>query len=164
MDCSPPGFSVHEIFQARILERVAISFSKGSSQARDQTHVSCTAGRFSTDWTTRETQGKAYFWVRGSLVGCLASEICHHVGFRMAGPVCACMCVCVHLSMHDLGTHSSVFQEVITLRVVQALRWCLGVIATLDIGPRCVLPPQSPGSVMDSLTVRGEDWIVALRL
>ena len=38
---SPPGFSVHGIFQARILEWVAISSCKGSSQPRDQTRVSC---------------------------------------------------------------------------------------------------------------------------
>ena len=54
MDCSPPGSSVHEIFQARILEWVAISFSRGSSQPRDQTQVSCTAGRFFTDRATRK--------------------------------------------------------------------------------------------------------------
>ena len=54
MDCSPPDSSVHEIFQARILEWVAISFSRGSSQPRDRTRVSCTAGRFFTDWATRE--------------------------------------------------------------------------------------------------------------
>ena len=49
MDCSPPGSSVHGIFQARALEWVAISFSRGSSQPRDQTlvfHITCTAGRF----------------------------------------------------------------------------------------------------------------------
>ena len=46
MDCSPPGSSVHGIPQARILERVAISFSRGSSQPRDQTYISCIAGRF----------------------------------------------------------------------------------------------------------------------
>ena len=46
MDCSPPGSSVHEIFQARILEWVAISFSRGSSQPRDRTQVSCTSCRF----------------------------------------------------------------------------------------------------------------------
>ena len=45
MDCSPPGSSVHGILQARILEWVAISFSRGSSQPRDQTQVSCIAGR-----------------------------------------------------------------------------------------------------------------------
>ena len=37
MDCSPTGSSVHEIFQARILERVAISSSWGSSLPRDRT-------------------------------------------------------------------------------------------------------------------------------
>ena len=41
MDCSPPGSSVHGIFQERILEWVAISFSNGSSWPRDQTRVSC---------------------------------------------------------------------------------------------------------------------------
>ena len=45
MDCSLPGSSVHGIFQARILECVAISFSRGSSRPRDQTWVSHIAGR-----------------------------------------------------------------------------------------------------------------------
>ena len=45
MDCSPPGSSVHGILQARILEWVAVSFSRGSSQPRDRTQVSCIAGR-----------------------------------------------------------------------------------------------------------------------
>ena len=48
MDCTPPGPSVHGILQARILEWVAISFSRGSSQPRNQTWVSCVAGRFLT--------------------------------------------------------------------------------------------------------------------
>ena len=49
MDCSLPGFSVHGIFQARILKWVAISSSRGSSKPSDWTHishVSCTTGRF----------------------------------------------------------------------------------------------------------------------
>ena len=49
LDCSLPGSSVHENFQARILEWVAISSSKGSSPPRDGTrisYVSCTAGRY----------------------------------------------------------------------------------------------------------------------
>ena len=45
VDCSPPGSSVHGILQARILEWVAISFSRGSSQPRDQTQVSRIGGR-----------------------------------------------------------------------------------------------------------------------
>ena len=54
MDCSQPRSSVHGIFPARILEWVAISFSKGSSQPRDQTLVSHIAGEFFTIWATRE--------------------------------------------------------------------------------------------------------------
>ena len=48
MDCSPPGSSVHGIFQARILEWVAIFFSRGSSWPRDPTCFSWIAGRFFT--------------------------------------------------------------------------------------------------------------------
>ena len=55
VDCSPPFFSVHEIFQARILEWVAISFSRGSNWPKDQTQVSCIAGRLFTIWATRES-------------------------------------------------------------------------------------------------------------
>ena len=53
MDHSLPGPSVHGILQARTLEWIAIPFSRGSSQPRDRTWVSCIAGRFFTDWNTR---------------------------------------------------------------------------------------------------------------
>ena len=45
VDCSPSGSSVHGILQARILEWVSISFSRGSSQPRDRTQVSGITGR-----------------------------------------------------------------------------------------------------------------------
>ena len=48
MDCNLPGSSVHGILQARILEWVAMPFSRGSSQPRDPTQVSHIAGRFFT--------------------------------------------------------------------------------------------------------------------
>ena len=54
MDCSPPGSFVHGILQARILEWVAILFSRRSPRPRDQTRVSCMSGRFFTIWATRE--------------------------------------------------------------------------------------------------------------
>ena len=54
MDCSLPGSSVHGIFQARIPEWAAISFSKGSSQPRDQTWVSHIVGRHFTIWAIGE--------------------------------------------------------------------------------------------------------------
>ena len=65
MDCSPPGSSVHGILQARILEWVAISFSSRSFQPRDQTKVSCIAGRFFTIWATSKTY--LYVYINESL-------------------------------------------------------------------------------------------------
>ena len=56
VDCSPPGSSVHGILQARIMDWVAISFSRGSSQPRDRTHVSSIAGRHFNLWATRGRQ------------------------------------------------------------------------------------------------------------
>ena len=53
-DCSPPGSTVQGILQARILEWVAIFFSKGSFWTRHLTWVSCIAGSFFTVWVIRE--------------------------------------------------------------------------------------------------------------
>ena len=73
MGCSPPGSSAHGVLQARILEWVAVPFSRGSSQPRDRTHVclhfSALVGRFFTTSTTWE-----------------APYVC----------VCVCVCVCVY--------------------------------------------------------------------
>ena len=55
--CSPPGFFVHGISQARILKCVATSFSRGSSQSRDWTCISCTAGRY---FTTEPSEKPVY--------------------------------------------------------------------------------------------------------
>ena len=54
--CDPMDYTAHGILQARILEWVASPFSRGSSQPRDRTQVSCIAGRFFTSWSTREAQ------------------------------------------------------------------------------------------------------------
>ena len=53
-DCNLPGSSIHGIFQARVLEWGAISFSRGSFQPRDWTRVSSIAARLFTVWATRE--------------------------------------------------------------------------------------------------------------
>ena len=58
MDCSLPGSSVHGIFQAIVLEWVAISFSSGSSQPRDRAQVSHVVDRRFTVWATREVQSQ----------------------------------------------------------------------------------------------------------
>ena len=57
---SSPASSIHGILQARIVEWVAIPFSRGSSQPRDQTRVSHNAGIFFTVWATREARLQWY--------------------------------------------------------------------------------------------------------
>ena len=64
VDCSPAGSSVYGILQARMLEWVAIPFSRGSSQPRDRTWVSWITGFF-TIWATREANLLPYALNRG---------------------------------------------------------------------------------------------------
>ena len=62
IDCSPPGSSVHSILQARMLEWVAIPFSRGSSWPGDWTHISCTAhGFFTTEAPGKPPTGYVLF-------------------------------------------------------------------------------------------------------
>jgi len=87
MDCSPPDSSVCGIFQARVLEWVAISFSRGSSQPRDWTRVSRIAGGLFTIWATREAPFMRTQWKDG----CLWSrkddftrhQVCWHSDLRL---------------------------------------------------------------------------------
>ena len=67
-----PGSSVHGISQARILEWVAISYSRGSSWHSDRTQVCCIASKLFTIWATME------------------ACVC----------VCVCVCVCMYISVH----------------------------------------------------------------
>ena len=63
MNCSPPSSSVREILQARLLEWVAIPFSRRSSQSRNWTQVSWIAGRFFSIWATKNQ--RTWLWGRG---------------------------------------------------------------------------------------------------
>ena len=74
MDCSLPDSSVHGIFQARILEWVAISSSRGSSQPGDWTQVSCIAGRFFTIWGTRKAITVTKYFQNGNLYNVISSR------------------------------------------------------------------------------------------
>ena len=59
--CDPMDYTAHGILQARILEWVAVPFSRGSSQLKNQAQVSHTAGRFFTSWVTRGAQSNIKF-------------------------------------------------------------------------------------------------------
>ena len=76
MDCSLPGSSVHGIFQARVLEWVAISFSRVSSWPRDRNWVSRIVGRHFTVWATREGD----WWVA------MAKRACALITFQQMCP------------------------------------------------------------------------------
>ena len=90
VDCSPSGSSVHWVLQARILEWVAIPFSRGSSWPRGQTWVSCIAGRIFTIWAIRKS------WFSPLGVPNIAGNTCMHTnaqtritGFNIEGwPTC----------------------------------------------------------------------------
>ena len=76
MDCSLPGSSVHGIFQAIVLEWIAISFFSGSSRPRDGTQVSHIVDRRFTVWATREVQSIDELYLASG--GLLWNEECWH--------------------------------------------------------------------------------------
>ena len=89
MDCSPPGFSIHGIFQARVLEWGAIAFSRGSSPPRDRIQVSHIAGRCFTIWASREalkaaskqaTEIPPWWFIGGRQERCSVTEQKSHIG------------------------------------------------------------------------------------
>ena len=99
MNCSPPVSSIPGIFQARILESVAISFSRGSSQPRDQTWVSCIADRRFTIWATGKPfltehsknssyldQNSPQYCYRGLLSGSVSNSVKFSSEFRCSLP------------------------------------------------------------------------------
>ena len=72
MDCSLPGSSVHGILRARILEWVAIPYTRGSSRLRDRAHISC--------------------------VSCIGRWVLYHLHWMECNPcVCVCVCVCARM-------------------------------------------------------------------
>ena len=99
MDCSLPGSSVHGIIQVRILERVAISFSRGSSHPRNWTRVSCIAGRYFTDWAMREKSvALHYFLARQSTSGSAFPNICLFPFQKIIFQSCSVTCLSMSIS------------------------------------------------------------------
>ena len=86
VDCSSPGSSVRGILQARILEWVAFSFSRGSCQPRDRTQVSHIAGRRFNLCTTREAR-----------TGLPLNQLCHFQAVWLQASHLSCVRLCVML-------------------------------------------------------------------
>ena len=79
LECSPPGSSVHGILQARILEWVAISFSRGSSGPKNWTRVSCIGRCIHYHWAVNKLENILFFLYHAPEIN-LAKQIC------LAGP------------------------------------------------------------------------------
>ena len=103
MNCSPRGSSVYGILQARILEWVAISFSRGSSQPRDPTWVFWIAGGFFTNWATREAQysTRSFQFLRNFLpIPCWTFSLSKKSRkWIQSNQGCVCVCACVYTSV-----------------------------------------------------------------
>ena len=79
---------LHGILQARMLEWVAIPFSRGSSWPRDQIQVSCIAGRFLTIWATREAPHTVFFsWRQPTFLHCWHLSFVFKVSNGSSGPL-----------------------------------------------------------------------------
>ena len=83
MDCNPPGSSAHGISQVRILEWVAISFSRGSSWPRNQTQVSCIGRWILYSWATGEAQRFLSVQLNSVLQSC--PTLCDPMNFSTTG-------------------------------------------------------------------------------
>ena len=89
-DCSLPGSSLHGILQARVLEWVATSFSRGSSLPRDRTWVSSIPGRCFNLWAAREAG--PYAWT----------------GIKIFARVCVCV---INSLLIGIGSYSAINQQ-----------------------------------------------------
>ena len=145
MDCSLPGSSIHGILQARVLEWVAVSFSRRSSQPRDRTQISHIAGRRFTIWATI-TQAVYNFKTSSSLNMSLFSNLNGPTQTWLRTWPCAYVDGC---------RSTMLFKSTILLGLVPALnnrgKWWEEV-GLCDLGWRCVnrgsltLDPQTTKS------------------
>ena len=83
--CDPIAYTVHGILQARILEWVAVPFSRGFSQPRDQTQVFHIVGKFFTSWATREAPLVTFSSVQFSSVAQLCPILCNPMDYSLPG-------------------------------------------------------------------------------
>ena len=135
VDCSLPGSSIHGILQARILERVAISFSRGSSWPRDWTWVSGIAGRRFTLWATREA---LKFWAKGHCE-CTRINYCCSVA-KLCPTLCDPMdCSLPSFFIHGTSQAGILEWVVISFSKINLWYWCFSRSEWYSDWPRLCL-------------------------
>ena len=141
MDCSPPGSPVHGILQARILEWVALPFSRGSSLPRTWKQISCIRGRFFAFWDTKEALCE--YMCPGNLDICCSCAVL---------PDCL-----IHLDRSPLGSF--------VYRISEAIIWS-GLPFSLpgDLPDPGIKPvfPETPELVGKFFTAETAYWITKL--
>ena len=125
MDYSLPGSLVHGIFQARVLEWVAISFSRGSSQPRNWTRVSHIAGRCFTFWATRKIPYQEW---SDSLWSHLPTPLILSVQFSSVIQSCPTLCKPMDCSMPGLPVHHQLPEFTQNSRLLS--QWCHPTISS----------------------------------
>ena len=114
--CNPMDYIVHGILQARIPEWVAFPFSRGSSQPKDRTQVSCIAGRFFTNWAIREALC-ASNWGQISF-----SCVIVHLSVWLSENTMNCFYLSIYLHFHQLVVMNRKVEKYSTLPGSQALQ------------------------------------------
>ena len=132
MDCSLPVFSIHGIFQTRILEWISISFSRGSSPPRNQTWVSHIAGRLFTIWATREALLLPLFPLNCWTL--YMAMLMYSLGLRLGEIIStlSASCSCYHTAIKII--------------------WCL------EHDSKCKCKPQHLNSTMVLINIQPEDF------
>ena len=117
--CDPMDNTVHGILQGRILEWAAIPFFRGSSKPRDQTQVSCIAGRFFTVWATRET----CLFILLHLTFCYAIFINHRLNHAPSLQVSVKFSSWNKNSLEKMWIRSNIYDKVLWFWSCSCSRW-----------------------------------------
>ena len=137
MDCSLPGSSLHGILQARVLEWVAISFSRGSSRPRDWTLVSCIPGRLLNLWATREGFDLGHTWSSGFPYFLQFNSKFGNKEFMIWATVSSQPCFCwLYRAFPSLAA-----KNIIHLISVLTIWWWPCVVFSCVVGTECLLWP-----------------------
>ena len=138
MNYSLPGSSVHGILQARILEWVAMPFSRGSSWSRDWTWVSCIAGRFFITWAT----GKNWH----VLVASAVSDSLRSYGLEPVRPLCP---------RDSLGKNTGVGCHALFQGIFLTQGWNLGLfcLQLWQVGSSPLAPPRETLTSIKPLSI-----------
>ena len=138
MDCSPPGSAVHGIFQARILEWVAISFSRESFWFRDQSCISCTCRWTLYLWTTMSIAFKNYFIIFKLFY--IGVYLINNVVFHLRAEwfsyiyicVCVCVCVCVCI-ISKLFSHLGYYRDQTEFSMLYLVLYAISLLIMFSI-------------------------------